>query len=212
METWFTADLHFGHANIVRYCDRPFASVEAMDAALIANWNERVQPGDTVWVLGDFCFRADADAILARLAGTKHLVRGNHDRRATVAARGWASVQDRAYITVEGRPLVLSHRPLDEWIGKERGVWHLHGHTHGTVRGTGQRCDVGVDAGGRMAPMSLIQVGRRLLMSARAAETRALTEKLSRSLDARLARQIRQSIETAECMSVEEAMRRLSRE
>ena len=49
-----TADHHFGHANIIEYTNRPFASVEEMDAALIAAWNERVTDYDLVYHLGDF--------------------------------------------------------------------------------------------------------------------------------------------------------------
>jgi len=56
----FTADLHLGHANIIRHCSRPFANVDEMDRTLIDNWNEVVQPSDTVWMLGDFAHnRAD---------------------------------------------------------------------------------------------------------------------------------------------------------
>lgn len=35
--TWFTADTHLGHANILHLCDRPFQSVEKMDAAIRLN-------------------------------------------------------------------------------------------------------------------------------------------------------------------------------
>jgi len=45
MTTWFTADLHLGHRNIIEYCNRPFADVDEMNRALIANWNQ---------VVGDF--------------------------------------------------------------------------------------------------------------------------------------------------------------
>ena len=51
--TWFTADLHLGHSNIIDYSDRPFANVDAKDRALIDNWNEAVAEDDTVWVVGD---------------------------------------------------------------------------------------------------------------------------------------------------------------
>lgn len=54
---YFTADTHFGHENIIKFCDRPFASVEEMDETLIANWNGRVRANDTVFILGDMFFR-----------------------------------------------------------------------------------------------------------------------------------------------------------
>lgn len=56
-KTWFTADTHFGHSNIITHCSRPFASVDEMDRCLTANWNAVVQPDDDVYVVGDFAFR-----------------------------------------------------------------------------------------------------------------------------------------------------------
>ena len=53
MTLWFTADLHFGHANIINYSGRPYADVAVMNRALIDRWNAAVHPDDTVWVLGD---------------------------------------------------------------------------------------------------------------------------------------------------------------
>lgn len=50
---YFTADTHFGHYNVIRFCDRPFASAEEMDEAMIQNWNDRVTGNDTVYILGD---------------------------------------------------------------------------------------------------------------------------------------------------------------
>ena len=50
---YFTADTHFGHCNVIRFCDRPFASAEEMDEAMIQNWNDRVTGNDTVYILGD---------------------------------------------------------------------------------------------------------------------------------------------------------------
>ena len=49
-----TADDHFGHKNIVEFCDRPFFSVDEMDQTLIDNWNSVVSENDTVWHLSDF--------------------------------------------------------------------------------------------------------------------------------------------------------------
>lgn len=81
---WFTADHHFGHANILRYCKRPFADVEEMNEALIANWNRVVAKGDTVYHLGDLFLLPPVEATkrMARLNGSICLIRGNHDRTA----------------------------------------------------------------------------------------------------------------------------------
>ena len=39
---FFTADTHFGHENVIRFDNRPFASVEEMDAEMIRQWNNKV--------------------------------------------------------------------------------------------------------------------------------------------------------------------------
>ena len=50
--TWFTADFHFGHANIIRYCSRPFEIVEEMDQAILERLNASVKPNDVLLFLG----------------------------------------------------------------------------------------------------------------------------------------------------------------
>jgi calcineurin-like phosphoesterase family protein/RNAse (barnase) inhibitor barstar len=82
MTTWFTSDLHLGHANIIGYCARPFADVAAMNAGLIERWNARVQHTDTVYVLGDVAMGriTDSLSLVDSLHGSKILVTGNHDR------------------------------------------------------------------------------------------------------------------------------------
>ena len=56
--TYFTADQHFGHFNIIRLCQRPFASLEEMDEVMLAKWNAKVKDSDRVFILGDLFFRA----------------------------------------------------------------------------------------------------------------------------------------------------------
>ena len=82
---FFTADPHFGHTNIIRYENRPFASAEEMDQELIRRWNETVSPEDTVYLLGDFSFygKEKSTEILSALQGHIRLVMGNHDTRST---------------------------------------------------------------------------------------------------------------------------------
>ena len=53
---FFTSDTHFGHENILKFCNRPFSSIEDHDLALINNWNSVIGNDDTVFHLGDFCF------------------------------------------------------------------------------------------------------------------------------------------------------------
>src|SRR5690606_36562794 len=51
---WFTSDHHFGHANIIKFCNRPYADADEMDRALVEKWNDVVGPDDMVFHLGDF--------------------------------------------------------------------------------------------------------------------------------------------------------------
>ena len=84
---FFTSDTHFDHANIIRFCNRPFATVEEMNEALIANWNRKVHRDDTVYIMGDMFFRTtDPEPILQRLKGKKRLIVGNHIHPATIQA------------------------------------------------------------------------------------------------------------------------------
>jgi calcineurin-like phosphoesterase family protein len=81
-QTWFTADLHFGHERVIDLCRRPFTDADTMNAALIDRWNERVDRDDTVYVLGDVAM-SNLDrslALIKYLSGKKILVAGNHDR------------------------------------------------------------------------------------------------------------------------------------
>ncbi len=170
MATWFTADLHFGHANIIRYCDRPFADVEEMDSALIASWNETVADDDTVWVLGDVAMGSieQGMAIIGALRGRKLLVAGNHDRcwvgngrRAAgwtdrYLAAGFVEVhQGTVHLDVGGTPVLANHFPYrgdshdeDRFTGYrpvDHGGWLLHGHVHETWGQAGRMINVGVD-------------------------------------------------------------------
>jgi calcineurin-like phosphoesterase family protein len=83
INTFFTADTHFGHKNVIAYCNRPYKNVEEMDADLIKRWNETVADHDVIYHLGDFAFHPkDSTAeIIEQLNGHKILLKGNHDKR-----------------------------------------------------------------------------------------------------------------------------------
>lgn len=170
---YFTSDTHFGHANIIKYCKRPFSSVEEMDNTLIANWNSVVQPDDEVYHLGDFTFYKDAQKIhniLKRLQGSKFFIWGNHDKQFDkYPALLEHFVWDMDYYELKtpgNPPVVLLHYPILVWNGAHHGAIHLHGHDHGGVDYLDRvttRMDVGVDAeGNNYLPVSLDEVVRRM--------------------------------------------------
>jgi calcineurin-like phosphoesterase family protein len=148
MALFFTADHHFGHGGARGLFKRPFASVAAMDRAMIVRWNAAVAADDEVWHLGDFAVRqstARMGELLETLAGTKHLLVGNNDGPATTGLAGWASVQHYAELEEGGTFLVLCHYPLRSWHRMSRGALNLHGHSHGRLAPLPRQVDVGVD-------------------------------------------------------------------
>lgn len=141
---WLTSDHHFGHENIIKYCNRPFKTVEEMDDALITNWNLTIQPGDVIYCLGDFCF-GDPTQYLNRLAGQKCLITGNHDWPRMHKCSGWAWVKNYYELKVGDSTIILNHYPLRSWNKAFHGSYHGFGHVHGRLPPLGRSRDVGVD-------------------------------------------------------------------
>lgn len=132
--TFFTSDTHFGHANIIRFCNRPFQNVEEMNEVLIENWNKVVSKDDTVFHLGDFAFGGSSvwNSIIPRLNGHINLIIGNHDRKNL--RQGYMSYFDmvvpQLQIEIEDNSIYLNHYPFLCYGGSYRGVWQLFGHVH----------------------------------------------------------------------------------
>jgi len=157
---FFTADTHFGHPNIIRCWNRPFASVREMDRHLIEEWNAVVSDRDIVCHLGDFCLRRDPRRYLDQLNGQIHLVLGNHDSRPDMERAGrFLTVSKVTELRHEGERAILCHHPRMWWPGAEKGVWHLFGHVHGRYDHVphGRSIDVGVDSR-NYRPMSFEEV------------------------------------------------------
>lgn len=129
---WFTADQHFFHDAAPTFKGREFSSIEEMHKAIIEKWNLVVEPTDTVYVLGDYCFGTDIKAlkeVTSALHGAKILIMGNHD---TFSYRqyvncGFKKVYDLPVVLAND--LILSHEPLVGITGD--GMYNIHGHTHG---------------------------------------------------------------------------------
>ena len=135
MKTFVLSDLHLGHANIIRYCIRPFNSVEEMDSVLIKNWNDTVSKEDTVFYLGDLAFGKGSmhytEDYREILNGDITFIRGNHydPKRAKLEPL-------KLDYDYEGksRRFILCHWP--EKLGRKYSpenrvkAWLIHGHWH----------------------------------------------------------------------------------
>jgi calcineurin-like phosphoesterase family protein len=151
MTEYFISDTHFGHTNIIKYCNRPFKDAHTMDEYMIANWNTVVKPGDIVRHVGDLgCGRGVTveyiNSILSRLNGRIHFYEGNHDKIAKLLRNRFLSYQKFDEITVEGQKIVVCHYGLRTWHHDLRGTWHVFGHSHGHLPPHGKSVDVGVDS------------------------------------------------------------------
>ena len=97
---FYTSDLHFGHANAIKFDERPFTDVDDMADGMIHNWNSRVGKNDTVYILGDFCFKLkDPEPKMD-------------------------------YVSDRGKLIVMCHFPIAEWNKKKSGAYHFYGHIH----------------------------------------------------------------------------------
>lgn len=151
---WFTSDSHFGHVNILKYCNRPFDSCKEMDETMIERWNMVVEPSDIVHHLGDFalCSNGYARSILERLNGKIYLAIGSHEK--TILKGGlskyFEDIKESYYIEVNGQKMFLAHHCHKAWKKSHFGVQHLFGHSHGGLDNysetEGKILDVGVDS------------------------------------------------------------------
>ena len=140
---YYISDLHFGHYNIIKLCNRPFTTVEEMNETLIKNWNDTITDNDTIYVVGDFAF-LDVEKALAirnRLKGKIVLIEGNHDiknlknpkfRTAFDEVHQLLTIVD--HIDDKDYMIALCHYPIVEWNGYFRNSYHIFGHIHNNTR------------------------------------------------------------------------------
>ena len=140
---YYIADTHFGHANIIHLCNRPFQNVDEMDDVLIKNWNSRVTKKDTVYILGDFAFKSKSPLeYFNQLNGKKVVILGNHDTDMRKHPEKYSNIEIYNYLEISDQikdqtyRLILFHYPLAEWNGFFRNSIHLYGHIHNSVNET----------------------------------------------------------------------------
>ena len=119
MKSWFTADYHLNHENIIKYCNRPFKTLEHMNNTIIKNHNARVKPEDWVFFLGDFCFKNSlggkkgeglpqkAEYFIKQLNGNFIFIKGNHDRNNSLK-----TIVEKVIIRYGGKRICLVHNPI----------------------------------------------------------------------------------------------------
>lgn len=172
-EVYFTSDAHFGHKNIIKYSQRPFANIQQMNEEMITQWNETVALNDLVYVLGDFCFGSlpYAANILEQLNGFIAVLPGNHDFPwLTELYRLQENNLKISIKTKNGNPFILlpplldieivhydpdqkyplsiclCHYEMVTWNKSHFGAFQLFGHTHeNRLYGIGRQMNVGVD-------------------------------------------------------------------
>lgn len=130
MKTFIIADTHFGHSNIIKYCNRPFTNVEDMDNQLIKNWNNIVNKNDIVYHLGDFAL-GNIEKITeyrSKLNGKIFLVMGNHDiyNIKKYYEAGFDKVYDKPIIYNDF--FIFSHKPM--FLMENMPYANIFGHVH----------------------------------------------------------------------------------
>ena len=135
---FFTSDTHFWHENILKFCNRPFSSIEEMNDTIINNWNSVVKENDIVFHLGDFCFCGSDKfkELIEKLNGRIYLILGNHDWKTIKQwhATKFEGVYQQMSIKIDGRKIYLNHFPFLCYAGTyyrlEDAVWQWFGHVH----------------------------------------------------------------------------------
>jgi len=166
---FFWSDLHIGHANVLKFDNRPFKDLDHMHEVLINNYNSTVKDG-VCYFLGDIGLgKSDiVQKVISRMIGVKICILGNHDKGVEAMYKaGFDAVLYGATMQIAGERVTLSHCPLlgvyreqcegmngtktgENWHGesrektkiytiKDEGQYHLHGHIHSPNGGKSQK-------------------------------------------------------------------------
>lgn len=157
---FFTSDWHLGHANVIRFDNRPFDDLDHMHKVLANNYNSSVKDKDVCYFLGDMGLTSNKELshIIKSLNGVKVLILGNHDKNTySMYDAGFDVVLNTAVFYLGDKRISVSHCPLpgifredvsgmkgalegENWHGENKNKrftsqdssvdFHLHGHIH----------------------------------------------------------------------------------
>ena len=142
---FFISDEHFGHRQIIEYCNRPFDTVEEMDETIITNFNSTVGKNDMTIHAGDFTLWKNVPGIykkyIDRLNGYHVFLKGSHDywlNNNKQTNQIWEKV-------IAGKYVVVCHYAMRVWARSHYNSFQLYGHSHGNLEPVGKQHDIGVD-------------------------------------------------------------------
>ncbi len=146
--SFFAADHHLFHGNIIKYSKRPFSSVEEMNETIIAQHNAVVKPEDDIYFLGDFAFvdsPQEFEKLISRFNRRKFFVIGSHDRVVEknfhTLRKHFVWIKDKAEIYVNNVSITLCHYPMWSWAKSHYGAWQFFGHHHGSLNNDHRSAD-----------------------------------------------------------------------
>lgn len=131
-KTYIISDTHFGHNNIIKYCNRPFENVDIMTKELINNWNSIVKKDDIVYHLGDIAMcisKGHVASIVNVLNGRIILIKGNHDNEKDQYYIDLFYMYYKYPIIINN--VILSHEPIQNL--DNTSFYNIHGHMHNTA-------------------------------------------------------------------------------
>lgn len=153
---FFVSDEHYGHNNIISYCNRPYMDIEQMDIALIQNHNYVVKKDDIVFHLGDFTLLNNKTDVykkyINKLNGNHVFLKGSHDYWMK-DKNSWKLIE----VVIDNIHLTLCHYCLRTWPRSHFNSFHLFGHSHGYLETIGKSHDVGVD-NNEYFPLSFLDI------------------------------------------------------
>jgi len=137
-KVYFWSDQHFGHANIIKYSNRPFDDKSHMDKVMVKNYFDTVGDEDLVVWVGDVAFSAveECRGLLSNLPGQKILIVGNHDfdrkenfKKYQIFSEIFMATSFQMKFEKNICNLLVSHYPVDEHLLTPNTL-NIHGHIH----------------------------------------------------------------------------------